>query len=276
MVGKISVHKYENQGQTQVEDLVVLEEPLQIILIYALEGAWHETLLTLTMRTPGHDFELSLGLLLAEGIISGYTQIKRMWYCQQADRPENTVKVQLQPGIEINPEKIQRSFLSSSSCGVCGKQHMKVLETNLPYSLIINEVRTYSSIINSLNEVLSSHQLNFRYTGAIHAAALFDIQGQLEIIREDIGRHNAVDKVIGASLSAKNFPLSDSILFLSSRISFELVQKALMAGIPILAAVGAPSSLAISLAEQFGLSLIGFVRNNRFNVYTHPERVLLK
>ena len=275
MVGKTHILRFEAGGNIQEEDLVVVEEPLQIILTHneRQNPAPQTQPLTLTMRTPGNDFELAIGLLLAEGIIHQYTDVKRIWHCQQAEPPENTVKVQLDPKIDLDLGKLQRQFLSTSSCGVCGKQNLEALEPKIYYNLKVNNLQVSSSIINSLNETLLSRQLSFRYTGAIHAAALFNRFGELDIIREDIGRHNAMDKVIGAALASRKFPLAESILFLSSRISFELVQKALMAGIPILAAVGAPSSLAVSLAERYGLTLIGFVRGDRFNVYTHPSRI---
>ena len=276
MVGKTNIVRIGNLGLEMLEDLVVVEEPLQIFLQHSARGNPQSQPLTLTMRTPGHDLELALGLLLAEGIIQQYADVRKMWHCPQAEPPENTVKVLLGPEIDLDPENFQRQFLSNSSCGICGKQSLETLDLKHTYNLKINKIRTHSSIINSLSEILQSRQLNFRYTGAIHAAALFDLAGTLDFIREDIGRHNAVDKVIGAALGSKELPLSESILFLSSRISFELVQKALRAGIPILAAVGAPSNLAVTLAEQYGLTLIGFVREKRFNIYSHPERIILK
>ena len=273
MVASTSVYKHDLTGMAQVEDLVVIEEPLEIRLIYFSDGNWVEKPLILSMRTPGHDLELSLGFLLGEGIISQYRDVIRVWHCEKSEYPQNTVKVQLQKGLSPNPEKLQRNFMSHSGCGVCGKNGIEDLESKICNSLTINRKILSSSTINSFSETLLSQQLTFRHTGGLHASALFDAAGNLHLAREDIGRHNSVDKVIGAMLAEQSIPLSSYILFLSSRISFELVQKALMAGIPILAAVGAPSSLAISLAERYGLTLIGFVREERFNVYCHSERI---
>ena len=273
MVATIPVYKYPLTKAAQEEDLVAVEEPLEIILIYNNEGNWVERPLIMTMRTPGNDLELTLGLLLAEGIIHHKKEVDRIWHCEQAEFPENTIKVRLTPGKELTKNTWDRAFVSHSGCGVCGKIGIQSLEKKIPYPLIIREKIISTSLIYSLNELLGGQQIAFRYTGGIHASALFSLAGELQLIREDIGRHNSMDKVIGAGMTTKELPFDQSLLFLSSRISYELVQKALMAGIPILAAVGAPSSLAISLAKETGLTLIGFVREGRFNVYSFPERL---
>ena len=273
MVATISVQKYPLKKAGSENDLVVVEEPLEIILVYKEAGQWVEKALVMTMRTPGNDEELSLGFLLAEGIIGHKKEVDRIWHCEQSEFPQNTMKVRLAPGKQLSQHTWGRSFVSHSGCGVCGKIGIQSLQKKIPFPLTINKNVCSSSTIYSLNELLGPQQTTFKYTGGLHASALFTLKGELQLIREDIGRHNSLDKVIGASMALEELPLTNSLLFLSSRISFELVQKALMAGIPILAAVGAPSSLAINLAKQAGLTLIGFVRDSRFNVYSFPERL---
>ena len=273
MVLNTTVHKYVPGSNTLEQDLVAVEEPLEIRLVYEQAGQWKEQHLMVTMRTPGHDMELALGLLFAEGIIESYQDVYKVWHCERAEQPQNTVKIQLKSGIHPDLQKLERNFLSHSSCGVCGRKSIEDLEEAICYPLSIRQKYIPASIINTFSETLLSQQLTFRHTGGIHASALFDPTGKLHLLREDIGRHNSVDKLIGAMLAKEHIPLMHYILFLSSRISFELVQKALMAGIPVVAAVGAPSSLAITLANQHNLTLIGFVRDQRFNVYSVPQRI---
>lgn len=238
------------------------------------------------MRTPGDDAELAAGFLFTEGIISSPTQVKQIRHCglkiskgegtleRAGSLNSNTIRVDLSDGTEVDVERLKRHFYTSSSCGVCGKSSIEALSTGVRKIEIPKGMSVKSEVIRRLPDELRRRQETFDKTGGLHASALFGAEGQIDIAREDVGRHNALDKVIGAKFLANELPLNESVLLVSGRISFELVQKALMAGIPILAAVGAPSSLAVELAREFGMTLIGFVRNDRFNVYCGGERVI--
>jgi FdhD protein len=235
------------------------------------------------MRTPGDDHSLAAGFLFTEGIVKDLDQIAAIRHCgtsrnpsrSEGVRPSNTIRIDLDNPSNIDLKRLERHFYTSSSCGVCGKSSIDALKTGA--SRLPNNTFTVSrDVIHSLPNALRGSQDIFDQTGGLHASALFDAQGNIDIIREDVGRHNALDKVIGEKFLSGETPLGDRILIVSGRASFELVQKALMAGIPILAAVGAPSSLAVELAREFGMTLIGFVRDHRFNVYTGPERIVIK
>jgi FdhD protein len=257
-------------------DLLVVEEPMEIRIGYGPKRARTQQSLAVTMRTPGHDFELSLGFLYTEGIIRSKDEVLSIQHCQDGGKEENKgniVRVELAPTVELEVDRLQRNFFTSSSCGLCGKASIDAVRNTL--CPILPEAKTCisESLLLSLPERLLAAQATFRHTGGLHAAALFDWQGNLLLLREDIGRHNALDKLIGACLLKGLLPLHENLLFMSSRISFELVQKAVMAGLPAFAAVSAPSSLAVSLAEEFGMSLFGFVREGRFNVYCGRERL---
>lgn len=247
-------------------DFLAVEEPLEIRLEFA--GKQHS--LSITMRTPGADFDLASGFLLTEGIIDRFDQISKIEHC---DAQKNIVNVELASDVKIDFQRLQRHFYTSSSCGVCGKTSIEALQINACPDLSQNPTTIDASLIHSLPEKLREAQIVFSTTGGLHAAALFDRLGHLILLREDVGRHNAVDKLIGAQFRAGKFPLSENLLLVSGRASFELVQKALMAGAPILAAVGAPSSLAVELAENFGMTLMGFVRDQRFNIYCGAGRI---
>ena len=209
------------------------------------------------MRTPGHDGELAAGFLFTEGILKTRADVLAV------DCRENSVTLTLAEGVDTG---VSRNFYTTSSCGVCGKASIESLHaagcSMLPHTSITREV------IHALPKKLRAAQSAFEHTGGLHGAALFNASGNLEIVREDVGRHNAVDKLIGAALLDNRIPLHDRILMLSGRASFELVQKAVMAGIPVVAAVGAPSSLAVQTAQRFGMTLLGFVRDGRFNIYS--------
>src|SRR5688500_14125703 len=231
------------------------------------------------MRTPGEDADLATGFLFTDGIIKSPAQIKQIRHCGlkigkgkgTLDRAgalnSNTIRVDLVDGVDIDFKRLERHFYTSSSCGVCGKGSIEALKTGANRLPVSDQPLIDPEFINRLPDALRREQETFDKTGGLHASALFHLDGALDIVREDVGRHNALDKVIGSRLLANGLPLSDSILLVSGRASFELVQKALMAGIPILAAVGAPSSLAVELAREFGMTLIGFVREERFNIY---------
>jgi FdhD protein len=236
------------------------------------------------MRTPGEDAELASGFLFTEGIIRSADEIKEIRHCglkigrqsnlidRAAALNSNTIRVDLADGVAVELKNLERHFYTTSSCGVCGKSSIEALHTNAS-KLAADDLKIDPETIHSLPVQLRGSQSIFDQTGGLHASALFTVNGELDIVREDVGRHNALDKVIGAKLLAGELPLSNKILLVSGRASFELVQKAVMAGIPILAAVGAPSSLAVELAKEFGMTLIGFVRDESFNVYSGNARV---
>lgn len=268
------------------EDVLAIEEPLEIRLGFHKNGKIEHRAISITMRTPGNDAELAAGFLFTEGIISNPGQIKLIRHCGLAigkgkgaiDRAKalnsNTIRVDLTEGVEIDLKRLERHFYTTSSCGVCGKSSIEALKTGAEAMVNKDQPMIDAKVIHSLPEILRASQDVFEQTGGLHASALFNTNGELDMVREDVGRHNALDKVIGAKFMEGETPLSDKILLVSGRASFELVQKALMAGMPILAAVGAPSSLAVELAAEFGMTLVGFVRDQRFNIYTGSQRIL--
>ena len=272
-----TVHRVKQGGEIIVEqDALAVEEPLEIRLGFIESGVVKHKSVSITMRTPGDDFELAAGFLFTEGIIKSLEQIKQIKHCGVPAKGgvyDNTVRVDLRVDVVIDFKKLERHFYTSSSCGVCGKTSIEALQTGV-CSLAENANSTFAAeTIHRLPEVLRARQNVFDRTGGLHAAALFNTNGEMISLREDVGRHNAVDKLIGARFLAGETPLSDKLLLVSGRASFELVQKALMAGIPILAAVGAPSSLAVELAREYGMTVLGFVRDNRFNIYCGAQRV---
>jgi FdhD protein len=268
-----------------LEDVLAVEEPLEIRL--GLPGGSHRAI-SITMRTPGDDAELAAGFLFTEGILKSPDQIRQIRHCgtskttgdtngaskRDRDRKQNTIRVDLQDEIDVDLKRLERNFYTTSSCGVCGKSSIEALHTGARKLADLDNPIIDSDLIHRLPERLRASQDVFDQTGGLHASALFTTDGELDITREDVGRHNALDKVIGAKFIARDLPLSDKILLVSGRLSFELVQKALMAGIPIVIAVGAPSSLAVELADEFGMTLVGFVRDGSFNVYSCPERIV--
>ncbi len=264
--------KVSSADGRQFLDHLAVEEPLEIRI--ALDPLPHRPV-SITMRTPGDDLELAVGFLFTEGIIGRREDIKNVRHCIPADgvkNRQNTVVVELAPGVKIDIKRIQRNFYTSSSCGVCGKSSIEALNTGVR-RLKPNGFAAEADVIRTLPTFVRRVQTTFERTGGLHASALFSADGQLEIIREDVGRHNALDKVIGARFLSGLMPLEAMILFVSGRASFELVQKALMAGIPILVAVGAPSSLAVELAAEYGMTLAGFLREDGFNIYCGGERI---
>jgi FdhD protein len=257
-------------------DLLAVEEPLEIRLAYGYADGIKTQNLAVTMRTPGNDEDLALGFIFTEGIIRRNTDIKRIEQVitDCTENKQNIIQITLSEGIIPNLLQAERNFYTTSSCGVCGKSSIIAIRTVSSYaSESWDGEPIHPSLILSLPDKLAASQQLFTDTGGLHAAALFSREGELKLIREDVGRHNALDKLIGISLKADMLPLYQSILLLSGRASFELIQKAAMAGIPVVAAVGAPSSLAVSLAKEFGITLIGFLRNNRFNIYSGEERI---
>ncbi len=257
-------------------DLVTTEEPLEIRVVAEIEGQHTPTSIAVTMRTPGDDFELATGFLVSEGVVSQQRDIWRIAYCDSSDSSDdqNIVEVVLRPTVGFDLDLLARNVITSSSCGVCGKASIEAVESICPVRPE-GRIRVDRSVLVALPETLASRQPVFAKTGGLHAAALFDERGDLVLRREDVGRHNAVDKLVGSLLSSGELPAGDRVLLVSGRVSFELVQKALVAGIPFLAAVGAPSSLAIELAEAYGMTLVGFLRQGRFNVYCGEERIVV-
>ncbi|MCU1671508.1 MAG: fdhD [Blastococcus sp.] len=252
-------------------DTVAAEEPLEI----RLDGKP----LAVTMRTPGHDFDLVHGFLATEGVITGPADIAGLRYCDSADadgrNTYNVVDVDLAPGVEAPDTALDRNFYTSSSCGVCGKASIDAIRTKTSYDVPGDATRLPLEVLFALPDRLRAAQEVFDKTGGLHAAGLFTAEGQLVALREDVGRHNAVDKVIGDGVREGRLPLAGRVLMVSGRASFELTQKAVMAGIPVLAAVSAPSSLAVELAREVGITLVGFLRGDGCNVYTHQERIVL-
>jgi FdhD protein len=258
-------------------DSLAAEEPLEIVLAFGNTNNRRRQSISVTMRTPtGNDFELALGFLLTEGVIKAYKDVISVRYtASELDETAqtNVVQVDVHPSVKFDAERLQRHFYTSSSCGVCGKTSLDMVQTSSCFWLKKGSPIVKSTVLTNLPEKLRKAQSVFDATGAIHAAALFDTEGVLIALREDVGRHNALDKLIGWAMQHNRLPLSNSILLVSGRSSFELVQKALMAGIPILAAVGAPSSLAVQLANENDMTVVGFLKNNRFNIYSSFERI---
>lgn len=261
-----SLRRYHAGEETErLLDSVTVEEPLAIRLVYRFKDAVRTEVAAVTMRTPGADRDLAAGYLYAENVISHESDIADIRISGEE------VVVELADRVDVEAWRLARASVISSSCGVCGKRSIEAL----PPSAFVegNDFSVTSEFITALPGLLTTQQAEFQQTGGIHAAALIDQQGSVAGSSEDIGRHNALDKLIGARLLAGSLPVSRHVIFLSSRGSFELVSKALAAGSPILATVGAPSSLAIDLARDRGLTLIGFVRDSRFNAYSHEWRV---
>jgi FdhD protein len=248
-------------------DLVAVEEPLEI----RIDGR----ALGVTMRTPGHDEELAAGLLLAEGVITRPQDIGSIAVCRHPENLEerNVVTVYLREGLTPDWERLRRSLLTNSSCGLCGKASIESLTTRAR-PLPAGRARIEAGTLIALPARLRGRQEVFAATGGLHAAGLFTTDGTLEVLREDVGRHNAVDKVIGTTLLEKRFPPESRVLLVSGRASYEIVQKAAVARIPIIAAVSAPSSLAVGLADAMGVTLVGFLRGDGFNIYSHPRRIV--
>jgi len=260
----VPISRVEGSHTSRADDALAVEEALEIRL--------GERSLSITMRTPGNDFELAAGFLFSEGIIQIRADVRSL--ARPSDGNPNVVVVELVEGKKQTAAPAERNFLMTSACGVCGKSSLSDLAVNSCPVLPPDDIQIDPETAYSLPDQLRKVQNVFDSTGGLHAAARFNLRGQLEAVREDVGRHNAVDKLIGAALLENQIPLSKTILLVSGRASFELVQKALMAGIPVMAAVGAPSSLAVATAERAGMTLIGFLRNNRFNAYTGGQRIL--
>ncbi len=268
-IATVEAHTVTPEHIERHSDLLVVEEPLEIRLVYGPPGHRRQLSLAVTMRTPGNDEDLALGFLFTEGILQHTEQAAALRWLS-----ENTLLVEVLPAVPVEVERLTRHLFTSSSCGVCGKASIDAVQTVSCYYPTPNYPQFSREVIFHLPHRLRQAQAMFEATGGLHATALFGEQGQLVCLREDIGRHNATDKAIGAALRAgETLPLRHYVMLVSGRAGFELVQKAAMAGIPCLAAVGAPSQLAVEMAQSSGMTLIGFLRGERFNIYSHPERI---
>ncbi len=266
-VANTRVMRWANGGlDNETEDWVAREEPLEI----RVKGES----IVVTMRTPGHDEELAIGFLLAEGVITNSSDVLEIAYCQQgeASMHKNILNVFLSPEVEINLDRLKRNVYASSSCGLCGKASIESLQNIFEP---LNKIETVISVdkILTLSQKLRAKQSTFDKTGGLHAAGIFDRNGELLVLREDIGRHNAVDKILGHLFLKNRMPLEDCVLMVSGRASFEIIQKSLAGRVGIICAVSAPSSLAVDMAKESGQTLIGFLRERKFNVYSHKERI---
>ncbi|HEX4164497.1 MAG TPA: formate dehydrogenase accessory sulfurtransferase FdhD [Bryobacteraceae bacterium] len=270
LVRQYTTKRFETTQIQRFTDTVATEEPLQIALGHWVKDSHKSESLALTMRSPGDDCELAVGFLYSEGVVRSETDISEVRFL--GVEPSNEIVVELAPGVDVQMLQMKRATFVNASCGVCGKTSIQALQQRIPPQLP-GSFQVDSQLIRQLPALLKDRQEGFAQSGGLHAAALVDASGVIEKSFEDIGRHNALDKLIGWAVLNRIVPLEQRILFLSSRSSFELVQKAATAGAPILATVGSPSSLAIETARGCGLTLIGFVREGRFNVYSGDWRI---
>lgn len=280
-------------GGATTTDMVAIEEPLEIRLVFTTEMAStgmqsHDRAgervdetrtqsVSITMRTPGADYELAAGFLVGEGILRDPDELREIRYCvgkHGEEQQYNVLSVRLRPGVRPDIERLRRNFYTTSSCGVCGKASLEALKIQSCPLLAQDKPLITEQVVFGLEAKLRDAQAVFSKTGGLHGAALFDAQGALICAHEDVGRHNAVDKLIGEQFLQRRLPLSDCVMLVSGRTSFEIMQKALMGGIAVVAAVGAPSSLAVELARNFGMTLLGFVRGETFNIYTGAQRIV--
>lgn len=264
-----NIYRIEPGGVQESEDQLVEEAPMEIRLEFGSTDQREQQAVAITMRTPGEDVALALGFLFTEAIIGREQDVVEVRHAPA----QNLVTVVLDPGLSIDISRLDRHFYTSSSCGICGKGSLEMVESVSCYYPRPVHPKLSAEILGALPRKLREAQSLFALTGGIHAAGLFNAAGELSILCEDVGRHNAVDKLIGCAFQIGGLPMRDQVLVLSGRIGFELVQKAAMAGIPVIAAVGAPSSLAVELAESSDMTLVGFLRNDRMNVYCGMERL---
>ena len=276
MNSKYKVLKYSSNNFKDVEDLVSIEEPLEISLKYKEKDNWVEQTLSITMRTPGNDEDLVRGFLFNEQIVKSLNDIDSIEsYGDKVGqyKIQNKILATLNNSENVNISKIKRDFLTNSSCGVCGKSSLDALERIKTTKTNISEPKISKDVIIQSPDILREGQSEFSKTGGIHASGLFNSDGKLIALREDVGRHNALDKLIGCALEKNQFDPKDQFITCSGRLNFELVQKVLMTDIGIMVGVGAPTSLAIDLANKFDITLIGFVKRDSFNIYTNNKKV---
>jgi FdhD protein len=264
----VQVHAFETGAVHERADRLVTEEPMEI----RVQGPTGEAeTVAVTMRTPGHDFELAVGFLVTEGVLPSAAEVDSVAYCLEGQGEQLFNVVTVRTHHAVAGRSARRPFTVGASCGVCGKATLDDVAVSCPP--VAPGPVLARSVLLGLPERLRSHQSLFDETGGLHAAAQFDVDGRLTVLREDVGRHNALDKLIGHAALEQGLPLADQVLLVSGRVSFEIVQKAAVAGIPIICAISAPSSLAIDAARRFGQTVVGFLRGDRFNVYCGGERV---
>ena len=276
MNSKYKVLKYSSNNFKDIEDLVSIEEPLEISLKYKEKDNWVEQTLSITMRTPGNDEDLVRGFLFNEQIVKSINDIESIEsYGDKVGqyKIQNKILATLNNSENVNISKIKRDFLTNSSCGVCGKSSLDALEIIKVNKTNASEPKISKEVIIQSPDILREGQSEFSKTGGIHASGLFNTDGKLIVLREDVGRHNALDKLIGSALEKQQFDPKDQFITCSGRLNFELVQKVLMTDIGIMIGVGAPTSLAIDLANKFDITLIGFVKRDSFNIYTNNKKV---
>lgn len=276
-IRQFAIDRVEAGDASAVDDAIAVEEPLEIRLAYSRpDGRRGEQSISITMRTPGNDEELAAGFLFTEGIIHEASDIVGVGPCgpPAINGLINVVRVELAESVVVDLDRLERHFYTSSSCGVCGKSSLEAVAVQGRYDINEAQFELGADLLGALPAALRSQQATFEVTGGLHASGLFDSNGRIVQVREDVGRHNALDKLIGYALMQGMVPLSSYGVIVSGRASFELLQKAMMAGLPMLAAVGAPSSLAIELARQFDMTLAGFVKPDLFNLYARSDRVV--
>ena len=275
-VSKISGDSAKSLDRDLVEDRVAVEEPLEIRLGYGTPQGHTASSISVTMRTPGDDAELAVGFLFSESIIQSASDVLNVEHAGPASPntgSHNIIRVDLAAHVDVDLGRLQRNFYTTSSCGVCGKSSLDALRVIGAEPIEGDKGRFTRDVLIAMPAALRDRQRAFEQTGGLHAAAAFNSQGEILVVHEDVGRHNALDKVIGSLLTQDLLPASDLGLLVSGRASFELMQKTLIAGIPLLAAVSAPSSLAVQLANEFNVSLVGFLRDDTFNIYSAGERI---
>jgi FdhD protein len=275
---KYKITKLKNNSTEEVNDAVSVEEPLEMNLRYNLENKWHIENITITMRTPGNDEDLITGFLLNERIIENINQIEKIE--KKGDKVgdyniNNTVEATISNTNNLDIGKIKRNFITNSSCGVCGKTSLDAIEVIKDEKLNLSFPKINKEVILKAPELLINQQSEFSRTGGIHASGLINHDGEIIAAREDVGRHNALDKLIGFATKEKLIDNHSQFIACSGRLNFELIQKGLMANIGVMIGVGAPTSLAIDLAKRFNMTLVGFVKKNSFNIYTNKNRINL-
>ena len=277
MNSKYKTIKYKQNKSSNSEDLISIEEPLEMVVRYKKKNKWIDNSISITMRTPTNDENLIIGLLFCEGIVHKISEIEKIEFLGEKVGKfdlQNKIRVTLNNSENLNTKHLRRNFLTNSSCGVCGKTSMDSLEIICKTKINKGMPKIKSSLITKIPNILLQSQSEFSKTGGIHSSALFNKKGKSLVIEEDVGRHNALDKVIGHSLKNSIFDTKNQFIACSGRISFELVQKTFMANIGLLMGVGAPTSLAIDLAKRFDITLIGFVKSDSFNIYCGKNRIL--
>ena len=278
MNSKYKTIKYKKNKLSKADDLISVEEPLEMIVQYKENNEWIDNSISITMRTPGNDENLVVGLLFNEGVISDFSEISKIELMGEKVGQynlQNKIRVTLSDAKNLDIKHLKRNFLTNSSCGVCGKTSIDSIEVTCKKKINPSKPQIKTSVITKVPNILRQEQSEFSKTGGIHASALFNKEGKPLVIKEDVGRHNALDKLIGYALKKKLLDNKSQFLACSGRLNFDLVQKALIANIGVLIGVGAPTSLAVDLANKFDMTLVGFVKEGSFNIYSNKERIIL-